>query len=160
MAEKVVVLTCGGGSGAHCLAGLAATKPDIESRVLNLYCNKAEQWAAMSNLGLLITVRNDDGSKHLIQSKPLMVTKNPQNAVTGVDYIFIVVPAFAHAQYLEAIAPYIDDNTVIVGLPGQSGFEFECINLLGDKAKRCTVVTFESLPWACRLNEFGKRVEI
>lgn len=48
-------------------------------------------------------------------------------------------------------------NTVIVGLPGQAGFEFECVDLLGDKAKHCTIVTFESLPWACRLIEFGKK---
>lgn len=85
MAEKVVVLTCGGGSGAHCLAGLAATKPDLESRVLNLYCNKVEQWAAMSNLGLLITVRNDDGSKHLIQTKPFMVTKTLKTLLLGLN---------------------------------------------------------------------------
>lgn len=51
-------------------------------------------------------------------------------------------------------------NTVIVGLPGQAGFEFECVDLLGDKTKHCTIVTFESLPWVCRLIEFGKNVEI
>nr|NP_001295792.2 opine dehydrogenase-like [Crassostrea gigas] len=160
MSGKLVVLTCGGGNGAHCLAGLAAVRPDIESRVLTMYADEAERWAANLDSGFIITVHNDDGSIKSIKTKPSLVTKDPKKAVPGVDYIFIVVPAFAHAMYFEAIAPYIDDNTVIVGLPGQAGFEFECVNLLGDKAKRCTMVTFESLPWACRLIEFGKNVEI
>lgn len=42
MVEKVVVLICGGGSGVYCLVGLVVMKFDIESRVLNLYCNKVE----------------------------------------------------------------------------------------------------------------------
>lgn len=160
MERKLVVLTCGGGNGAHCLAGLSAMRPNIESRVLTLYSDEAKKWAAELDSGLLITVRNDDGSKSLLKTKPSMVTKDPQKAVLGADYIFIVVPAFAHAQYLEAIAPYIEDNAVIVGLPGHAGFEFECADLLGEKANVCTIVSFESLPFVCRLIEFGKNVEI
>ncbi|NP_001295794.1 opine dehydrogenase-like [Magallana gigas] len=160
MDGKLVVLTCGGGNGAHCLAGLSAMRPKIESRVLTLYSDEAERWAVELDSGLLITVRNDDGSKSLIKTKPSMVTKDPQKAVPGANYIFFVVPAFAHAQYLEAIAPYIEGNTVIVGLPSHAGFEFECADLLGEKANACTIVAFESLPFVCRLIEFGKNVEI
>lgn len=156
MSVKSVVLICGGGNGAHCLAGLASLKSNIESRVRTLYFDETERWAAKLDPGLLITVRNDDGSKSLIKIKPSMVTKDPKEAVSGADYIFIVVPAFAHTRYLDAINPFLWDNTVIVGLPGQAGFEFECVKLLGDKAKHCTIVTFESLPWVCRLIEFGK----
>lgn len=36
--------------------------------------------------------------------------------------------------------PYIRDNTVIGGLPGHAGFEFECDNLLGNKIKKCVIV--------------------
>lgn len=160
MSVKSVVLICGGGNGAHCLAGLASLKSNIESRVLTLYSDEAERWTAKLESGLLITVQNDNGSESLIQTKPSMVTKDPKEAVSGAHYIFIVVPAFAHTSYLDAINPYMGKNTVIVGLPGQAGFEFECVDLLGDKAKHCTIVTFESLPWACRLIEFGKNVEI
>lgn len=160
MSEKLVVLTCGGGNGAHCLAGLAATRPDIESRVLTLYSDEAERWSGKMGSNMLITVHGDDGGTKQIETKPSIVTKDPKQVVPGADYIFLVVPAFAHAQYFEAMAPYIGNNTVIVGLPGQAGFEFECMHFLGDKGKACTMVTFESLPWACRLIEFGKNVEI
>lgn len=58
MERKLVVLTCGGGNGAHCLAGLSAMRPNIESRVLTLYSDEAKKWAAELDSGLLITVRN------------------------------------------------------------------------------------------------------
>lgn len=102
MSVKSVVLICGGGNGAHCFAGLASLKSNIESRVRTLYFDEPERWA-----GLLITVRNDDGSKSLIKIKPSMVTKDPKEAVSGADYIFIVVPAFAHTRYLDAINPFL-----------------------------------------------------
>lgn len=102
-----MVLICGGGNGAHCLAGLASLKSNIESRVLTLYSDEAERWTAKLESGLLITVRNFDGSESLIQTKPSMVTKDPKEAVSGAHYIFIVVPAFAHTSYLDAINPYM-----------------------------------------------------
>ena len=39
------VTICGGGNGAHVLAGLAAMHPDVEPRVLTLYAGEAEAWA-------------------------------------------------------------------------------------------------------------------
>lgn len=102
-----MVLICGGGNGAHCFAGLASLKSNIESRVRTLYFDETERWAAKLDPGLLITVRNDDGSKSLIKIKPSMVTKDPKEAVSGAGYIFIVVPAFAHTRYLDAINPFL-----------------------------------------------------
>lgn len=46
MSVKSVVLICGGGNGAHCFAGLASLKSNIESRVRTLYFDETERWAA------------------------------------------------------------------------------------------------------------------
>lgn len=46
MSVKSVVLICGGGNGAHCLAGLASLKSNIESRVLTLYSGRNSNRAA------------------------------------------------------------------------------------------------------------------
>lgn len=83
MSVKRVILICGGGNGAHCLAGLASLKSNIESRVLTLYSDEAERWTAKLESGLLITVRNDDGSESLVQTKPSMVTKDPKGLYLG-----------------------------------------------------------------------------
>lgn len=42
--KQMTVIVCGGGNGAHVLAGLAASVPEVETRVLTLYSDEAERW--------------------------------------------------------------------------------------------------------------------
>lgn len=159
--NKLKVLICGGGNGAHCLAGLSSSNPDIETRVLTLFADEAERWSKILQTDdLTVTIVNSDGSSSEIKSKPTLVTKDPKSATTGADVIFLTVPAFAHEQYFREISPFVGDNTLLVGLPGQAGFEFQCLYMLGEKAKSCIVMSAESLPWACRILEFGRLVQI
>lgn len=159
--NKLNVLVCGGGNGAHCLAGLSASNPDVETRVLTLFADEAERWSKILPINdLTVTMVNSDGSSGEIKSKPTLVTKDPKEAASGADVIFLVVPAFAHEQYFREISHFVGDNTLIVGLPGQAGFEFQCLYMLGEKAKSCIVMSAESLPWACRILEFGRLVQI
>ena len=72
------------------------------------------------------------------------------------DLIILAVPAFAHHPYFEALRPHLRPAITLVGLPGQAGFEFAARYALGEVAKGCTLLSFESLPWACRIQEFGK----
>lgn len=159
--NKLKVLVCGGGNGAHCLAGLSASNPDVETRVLTLFADEAERWSKILQTNdLTVTMVNSDGSSGEIKSKPTLVTKDRKEAASGADVIFLVVPAFAHEQYFREISHFVGDNTLIVGLPGQAGFEFQCLYMLGEKAKSCIVMSAESLPWACRILEFGRLVQI
>lgn len=95
-----------------------------------------------------------------IQVDSFIVSKDPQLVIPGAHIIVFVVPAFAHEQYFEAIAPFVGAQSVIIGLPGANGFEFQLRGILKEKADLCTVMVFESLPWACRIKEFGKVVEL
>nr|CAH17650.1 alanopine dehydrogenase [Arenicola marina] len=155
------LLICGGGNGAHAYAGIASSKKNVEVRVLTLYSDEAERWTnAMENHDFVVNF--DCGGKHNgeIRAKPSMVSKDPAEVALGCNVIVIVVPAFAHEQYLRALEPYIQPGTIIVGMPGQAGFEFACWGILGAKGKQCTLVSFESLPWACRIEEFGRTAEV
>lgn len=111
---------------------------------------------------LTITRNKASGQKEELKAKAnqLFITNDASKAVTGADVIIFCVPSFAHQAYFEAIAPYLRDDTSIVGLPGQPGFEFQCFAILKDKAKRVSVLNYESLPWACRISEFGRNVEL
>ena len=53
-----------------------------------------------------------------------MITADPQKATRDCDLVLLVVPAFAHQKYLEELAPHLQPGTIIVGLPGQPGFDF------------------------------------
>lgn len=156
------VLICGGGNGSHCLTVLAASRPNIEVRVLTLYQDEAERWSKIceDNNGMTVSITYNDGTQGELKSKPNLITKDPKTAAKGVSVIFLTVPAFAHESYFTELAPYIGPNTLIVGLPGRAGFEFQCLNILGDIGKQCAVASFESLPWACRILEFGKHVQL
>ncbi|KAL3869243.1 hypothetical protein ACJMK2_041950 [Sinanodonta woodiana] len=157
----IKILVCGGGNGAHTLAGIAAAIPNVEVRVLTLFADEADKWSKIleSNV-LVVSITYNNGTTAEILSKPKLVTKDPAIAVPGIDIIFFTVPAFAHQQYFHAILPFLEPNVIIAGLPGQAGFEFQAISTLKNVVDKCAILNCESLPWACRLLEFGKKVQI
>ena len=155
----VKALICGGGNGAHVMSGIAAAQPNTEARVITLFADEAERWTANMTEGFSIVVHSGSEQKTLT-AKPSLVTKNPEEAMKGIEVILFAVPAFAHEQYLNALKPHVQPGTVLVGIPGQAGFEFAVRGIWGDVAKQCTIMSFESLPWACRITEFGKSAEV
>ncbi|XP_041358346.1 opine dehydrogenase-like [Gigantopelta aegis] len=160
--SKLVVLVCGGGNGAHTTAGLAAYRENMESRVLTLFKDEAERWTNLmkeNDFTVQVSDANTNTSTDL-KAKPTIVSKDPATVVPGAHLIIFTMPAFAHPTYFEAIRPHLDDGAIIIGMPGQPGFEFQCFDILKDKAKSCTIMSFESLPWAARILEFGKTVQI
>ena len=159
--SNIKLLICGSGNGAHAFAGIASSHPGTEVRVLSLYQDEAERWSkTMETADLEITCHRRDQEPHVIKSKPSLITKNPEEAVCGVDVIAFVLPAFAHQVFLETLKPYIEPGVIIVGLPGASGLEFQVRGILEEKASKCTIMNFESLPWACRLDEFGRKCNV
>ena len=154
-------MICGCGSGAHAFAGIASSLKGTEVRVLSLYQDEAERWnAAMQENDLEVTIHRKGKEPTSITSKPALVTKNPEEAMRDVDIVVFVLPAFAQDVFLDAIKPYIKPGTIIVGLPGGPGFEFQVREVLGDVAGKCTIMNFESSPWVCRVTEFGVKCEV
>ena len=155
----VKALICGGGNGAHVMAGIAAAQPDTEARVLTLFADEAERWTANMADGFSVIIHSGEDKKTL-RAKPALVSKCPDEAMPGIQVILFAVPAFAHEQYLNALKPHVQPGTILVGIPGQAGFEFAVRGIWGELAKKCTIMSFESLPWACRIIEFGKSAEV
>lgn len=160
MTDKCCMLVCGGGNGAHVICGLGAADPNTETRVLTLFSDEAERWTnTMKSNDFTVRMKKQGQEVTPVKGKPTVVSKDPSIA-KGCNIIAMVVPAFGHVQYLEALKPHIAKGTTIIGLPGQAGFEFDVRGILGDLAKDCTLGNFESLPWACRIVDYGKEVEV
>ena len=129
--------------------------------MLTLNPNEAERWnAAMQNNDLKVTFHRKGTEPTSITSKPDLVTSNPEDAMKDVDIVVFVPPAFAHEVFMNGIKPHIKPGTIIVGLPGGPGFELEVRYLLGDVARECTIVNFESSPWVCRTTASGVKCEV
>lgn len=155
------VLICGSGAGGHVLAGLLSARGDVDARVFTLNSEKVERWRSiMTREQLCVVERHATTERTVAVSNPSLVTDDPREAASGCDMALFVLPAFLHARYLSALGPYLEDGCVIVGLPGQPGFEFEVRQLLGAGPRDTTVLNFDSLPWICRLAELGRRVTI
>jgi NAD/NADP octopine/nopaline dehydrogenase, alpha-helical domain len=161
MPDPIRVLICGTGNGAHALAALASQNPRFEVRVLTQSADRAQRWTKiMRRERLTVTVRNGNGNHVAWKANAFMVTDQPEQAARGCDLIIFAVPAFRHLNYLTSLKPYIEDGCVIGGLPGQNGFEFDVRMALGQRLKNCVVMNFDSLPWICRITEFGKSAKI
>jgi hypothetical protein len=161
MSQSVRVLICGTGSAAHVLAGIISTKPDVDVRVLTRSADKARRWATiMRDDRLTVTRRTGSDDRVLLTANQFIVTSEPWEAARGCDVFIFAIPAFLHWQYLTLLEPYIHDGCVLVGLPGQNGFEFDVRLALGPRLQHCLLMNFESLPWVCHIVEFGKTVGI
>ena len=136
------MLLCGTGSGAHAFAGIASSLKGTEVRVLSLYQDEEKLWNAA------------------MKGKDLLVTNNPKDAMRDVDIVVFVLPASAHQVYIDFLKPYIKPGTILVGLPGGPGFEFQVHHVLGETGRQCTIMNFESSPWVCRTTEFGVKSEV
>jgi len=159
MTKPTRVLICGTGGGAHALAAVAS-RNGFEVRVLSQSPEKAQRWTEiLERQRLTVIGRNGDNGAGW-PAGDFMVTDQPAIAARGCSLIIFAVPALSHTRYLELLEPEIDDGCVIVGLPGQNGFEFEVRQTLGRKLRNCVVMNFESLPWSCRTVEFGETVRI
>lgn len=160
-ADSIRVLICGTGSSTHVLAGIMSTKPNVEVRVLTQNADKAQRWNELLRQdNLTVTMRRKNDEDVTLIANHFMITSEPGKAASGCDIIIFAIPAFLHATYLALLKPYIEDGCVIVGLPGQNGFEFDVREALGQRLNDCIVMNFESLPWICRTTEFGKSARI
>ncbi|XP_013410793.1 octopine dehydrogenase [Lingula anatina] len=157
--DKLCVLICGGGRGVHTLAGLAASKKDVEVRIFTTYQDESEKWTK-ANKEVSVIFKDDKGKENTVKGKPAVVSKTPDFLVPGCHVIFLMTPASAHEEYLKAIQPHIEPDTVIVGLPGQCGFEFAVRTILKDKLDQLAILSFDSHPWYSEIKTYGLSVEV
>eukprot|EP00931_Biecheleriopsis_adriatica_P046431 TRINITY_DN2665_c1_g1_i6.p1 TRINITY_DN2665_c1_g1~~TRINITY_DN2665_c1_g1_i6.p1 ORF type:complete len:417 (-),score=110.60 TRINITY_DN2665_c1_g1_i6:66-1316(-) len=150
------VLVCGGGNAAQVVAGLLATR--YKTVAVSFFADEAARWkAALGRDNFELTVEGAAVNK--ILSKPAEITNDPKVAA-GADVIILAVPSFAHGEYFEKFAPYMKKGTIVGVMPARSGGDILFNSKLGDKAKDMVFVGFETLPWACRATDWGRKATI
>jgi len=160
-ANPFSVLICGGGNAAQVAASMFAARYDTYA--ISLFADEAMQWKRAltagkwddQQVGMELTL--DTGKK--LQSMPKHITNDP-TIVSKVNVVVLAVPSFAHGQYFEAFAPHMKPGTIVAVMPARSGGDILFSSLLGEKAKDMVFVGFETLPWACRFTEWGRRATI
>jgi len=152
----ICVLVCGGGNAAQVVTGLFSMR--YKTIAVSFFEDEAARWkAALGNDDFELTVEGAAVSK--IKSKPADITNDPSVAAQA-DVIILAVPSFAHGEYFEKFAPHMKPGTIVGVMPARSGGDILFNSKLGDKAADMVFVGFETLPWACRFSEWGRKATI
>ena len=151
------ITICGGGNAAHTLAGLLGSRPELTVYIYAPYVDEAERWQAglQVNGGILVRTAERD-----ILGRPRAVHRDPRRAVSGSQLVLLALPAFAHELVLEQIAGYISPGAWVGALPARGGFDLCVRDIFEQRLSEIAVFGFQTLPWACRIHEYGQQVTI
>jgi hypothetical protein len=152
------VLLCGGGNAIHVLSSYIGALPDCSVSILSLFPGEADR------LGKAIPAEgikciNDLGDD--VYGKPLKISEDTAEVATGADVVILAIPSFTHELYLKALKPHLKQGVILGAMPGEGGFDLCARHILGDDfVSASTLFALETLPWACRIIEYGKSVEV
>ena len=140
---------------------MLSSRDDVEVSVFTQDRRKARAWTdILRRERLTIIAGQGDDERVAFTAGSFEVTSDPEQAARGSDIVIFALPAFLHRRYLISLAPHLENGCLVVGLPGQCGFEFDVRDVLGDVLPHFSIMNFDSLPWVCRIVEFGRTVRL
>lgn len=151
------ITICGGGNAAHTLAGLTSAHTETKVNVFVPFENEERLWQAGISKNGGITVRFPDRTT---TGKPNKVSANPAEVLPGSDLVLLALPAFAHETIFEQIAPYLDLGAWVGAMPARGGLDWAATRVLRKGFQKYTLFGLQTLPWACRIEEFGHEVKV
>jgi NAD/NADP octopine/nopaline dehydrogenase, alpha-helical domain len=158
--QPISVLLCGCGNAVHVLTAYLGRHPDLfEVNILSLSHADCLLDLADQQEKLAIRCINDMGED--TQGTAIKITSVPKLVVPRCKVILFTLPANRHELYLQSMLPFLQPGTMIGSMPGEGGFDLCVRHVLGKKlVQSCTLFTLETLPWACRIQTFGKVVQV
>jgi len=146
---KVAVL--GGGNASHTISA------DLTLKGLTVNLFEMDKFADSMRTVFETQTVEMTGVAGVGKAKLNRVTSNIEEAVTGVEVIFLPLPGFTVAPYAELLAPYLADGQQLVIMPGSLS-ALEMITALRNHGCHREIVVAETggLPFATRLVAPGK----
>jgi hypothetical protein len=151
------ITICGGGNAAHTLAGLLSNQAEVVVRVYAPFGDESKRWqeGIQETGGITVNTPN-----RKIIGRPELVCREPGPAVTGSQLVLLALPAFAHEPILREVAPYLSHGMWVGALPARGGFDLCVRDVFGKHLSEVVVFGFQTLPWACRIEHYGKQATI
>ncbi|XP_052274303.1 opine dehydrogenase-like [Dreissena polymorpha] len=151
----------GGGKGAHVLAGLSSLVGNATVTVVSTHEDEAERWtAAMKKGGFVVKYSSGSKSSQAAGKVKFTVRNDFEESIKISDIVAICLPASLHESVLKQIVPLLQENCLVIGFPGFTGFEYQVIAILKEREKTCNVLSIGTLPWVCRIVKYGEEVEV
>mmetsp|Transcript_9661 Transcript_9661/g.20385 ORF Transcript_9661/g.20385 Transcript_9661/m.20385 type:complete len:429 (+) Transcript_9661:55-1341(+) len=160
----VTVAVCGGGNGAHAAAAMYA---HIGAKVKMFLSLPREADAISKGVaemgGIRVVQHNSDLTELDYRAAPHVITQDARVAVHDADVVILFAPGFAHEAILKQIGPFLKPGVCVGSVPAAGGFDLLARHVLhqaGCDLQQITLFGSISLPWACRIHEYGKEVHI
>lgn len=151
------ITICGGGNGAHVLAGLISARQGATVNVYTPLNDEAQRWRqGIEARGGISLTQGDE----TLAGCPQRVSDDPAAVIPGSQLVLLSLPAFAHEIILRNIAPYLEDGVWLGALPARGAFDWCAREVLGGRKNSVILFGLQTLPWACRIREFGREVAI
>mmetsp|Transcript_2217 Transcript_2217/g.6241 ORF Transcript_2217/g.6241 Transcript_2217/m.6241 type:complete len:422 (+) Transcript_2217:95-1360(+) len=159
---ELTIVIAGGGNASHVLLGLLGSNPKYTVRLWNVMDKEVATWkeklAANDNQ---VTVFNNAGpTPEVVKGTVERVSVDPKEVVPGADLLLIAVPAFAHEAYLTGAEPFASAKMAVACMVAEGGFDYQLRDIFGERFHSMVTFAMETLPWACRLTEYGVSAEI
>lgn len=141
--EKLTYSIIGAGNGGLAMAGyLSLIGYDV-----NLYNRTLENIKPLIDKPRIGLTGEVEGYGELN-----IVTDNIKDAISGTDIIMVTVPAMGHFSLAKAMAPYLEDNQIIVLNPGRTGGALEVYSAIKKDYpdKDIIVAEAQTFIYACR----------
>jgi hypothetical protein len=151
------ITICGGGNAAHTLAALISVRREYRVNIYTPLNDEVELWRQGIEAGGGITAVSQDG---VLVGRPHRVSDDPSTVVPGSQLVLLALPAFAHEIILPDIAPFLDDGVWVGALPARGGFDWAARDVLDNGKRSVVLFGLQTLPWACRIQEYGREVTI
>jgi hypothetical protein len=151
------ITVCGGGNAAHTATGLLSAREEYRVNVFISFEHEADQWrVGIAAQGGMQVNRMGES----ILGSPDEISTDAAEVIPGSQLVLLALPAFAHESILKQIAPYIDEGALVGALAARGCFDLCVMDVLGNKAETITQFGLQTLPWACRIKEYGREVDI
>merc|ERR1712137_581115 len=159
---KTVCIT-GAGNAAHVFIPYFVNQ-GFEVTVFASFKDEAErlQKGCDENGGITIFDRQDPSNTFEYKGMPKAISKHAADVIPQADYIIAALPSFAIGPTLSAIKDHLKQGSIIFVMPGQGGADFVAREVLKDElaSGRTTVAGVVPMPLNCRIDEWGKRVQL
>ena len=151
------ITICGGGNGAQTLVPIAACNLGCPVDVYAPFADEAERLRAgiAAHGGLEVTGAVQG------KARPRRVSADPAEVIPDSDVVVLVLPAFAHESTLRQIVPFLDESTWVGAMPARGGFDYCAAQILAERGRHDVgLFGLQTLPWACRIREYGQVVHV
>lgn len=151
------ITVCGGGNGAQTLAPLAALRLGCDVDLYAPLGDEAKRLRAGMDSGGGLEVTGTVQA----QARLHRISDDAAEVIPGSQMVLLVLPAFAHEATLRQVASFLEPSAWVGAIPARGGFDYCAAHVLRE-AGRDDVAIFglQTLPWACRIEEYGRRVHV